>query len=174
MEEEKETLKGQVSGLREGQINRAGQPQPQSNEPDRNPQEKRLLQARSSIDEIVCESEKPSGFFSSEQNEQNDVHNVHHVHTSESTQELNNAELEKHVATVESIIERAKEDANGFVHVHHLIGWRRGRSGGGGLGGRCGLGALGGRGLHGGVLSWAVAGWTARSITASQWYINTQ
>ncbi len=120
MEEEKETLKGQVSGLREGQINRAGQPQPQSNEPDRNPQEKRLLQARSSIDEIVCESEKPSGFFSSEQNEQNDVHNVHHVHTSESTQELNNAELEKHVATVESIIERAKEDAGLYASTEFI------------------------------------------------------
>ena len=57
MEEEKETLKGQGSGLREGQS------QPQSNELDRNPQEKRLLQARSLIEEIVCEVEKPSGFF---------------------------------------------------------------------------------------------------------------
>ena len=64
MEEEKETLKGQGSGFREGQINRVGQSQPQSNEPDRNPQEKRLLQARSLIEEIVCEVEKPSGFFS--------------------------------------------------------------------------------------------------------------
>ena len=120
MEEEKETLKGQGSGFREGQINRVGQSQPQSNEPDRNPQEKRLLQARSLIEEIVCEVEKPSGFFSSEQNEQNDVHNVHHVHTSESTQELNNAELEKHVATVESIIERAKEDAGLYASTEFI------------------------------------------------------
>jgi hypothetical protein len=70
---------------------------------------------KSIIDEIVSEVEKPaatdSTFFLSSQNGLNHVHHVHHVHTSENTQEAEKAELEKHIATVESVIERAKENA---------------------------------------------------------------
>ncbi len=69
---------------------------------------------KSIIDEVRAEAENSaavdSTFFLSSQNERNDVHNVHHVHQQENTQEIDKIELEKHLATVESIIERAKEN----------------------------------------------------------------
>ncbi len=107
MEGKKETLKVQTPRFKEERINRSDQSQLQSNEPSEISQKERLSQAQSLIEEIVGEAENPaagdSTFFLSEQNGPNDVHYVHHVHASES-------ELETHIATVESIIERAKGD----------------------------------------------------------------
>ncbi|MBV5304438.1 MAG: hypothetical protein JZU70_09615 [Chlorobium sp.] len=87
-------------------------------------QEENLKNYRSIIDDVVSEAEKPAAkddtFFLSSSNEQKNVHHVHHVHRSESTQELKNAELEKHVATVDSIIERAKDNAGLYASAEFI------------------------------------------------------
>ena len=79
---------------------------------------------KSIIDEIVGEVEKlaatDSTFFLSSQNGPNDVHHVHHVHPSENTQEAEKAELEKHIATVESVIERAKENPGLYASTEFI------------------------------------------------------
>ena len=66
------------------------------------------------IDEVRAEAEKTaavdSTFFLSSQNERNDVQYVQYVQPPENAQELNNVELEKHIATVDSVIDRAKEN----------------------------------------------------------------
>ncbi|MCX6178154.1 MAG: hypothetical protein NT163_02085 [Chlorobiales bacterium] len=60
------------------------------------------------MDELRLEAEQPGEIISfPKQNKPNDVHHVHHVHTLESEQK----ELEKHIMTVESVIERAKVNA---------------------------------------------------------------
>jgi hypothetical protein len=79
---------------------------------------------KSIIDELKVEAAKPaaadSAFFLSNQNGQDNVHHVHHVHTLEKTQEADKAELEKHIATVESVIERAKKNAGLYASAEFI------------------------------------------------------
>jgi hypothetical protein len=76
------------------------------------------------IDELRVEAAKPaaadSAFFLSSQNERNDVQYVQYVQPPENAQELNNVELEKHIATVESVIERAKKDAGLYASAEFI------------------------------------------------------
>ncbi|MFZ4525662.1 MAG: hypothetical protein ACOYOE_08965 [Chlorobium sp.] len=76
------------------------------------------------IDELRVEAEKPaatdSTFFLSSQNERNDVHHVRNVHKPENTQEAEKVDLEKHVATVYGIIERAKENPGLYASAEFI------------------------------------------------------
>ena len=92
-------------------------------------QEEKLINARTNNTqpvtvEVTGELETPVAvnrtFFLPSQNEKNDVHDVHHVHTLEGTPKADKIELEKHVATVESIIERAKENAGLYASTEFI------------------------------------------------------
>jgi hypothetical protein len=76
------------------------------------------------IDELKIDAEMPaavdSTFFLSNQNGPNEVHHVHHVHQPENTQEADKVELEKHIVTVDSIIERAKENPGLYASMEFI------------------------------------------------------
>ena len=62
-------------------------------------------------DELRQEAEQTGdAYFPSECIEQNDVHHVHHVHKTENGQEVGKLDIEKQVATIKNVIERAKEN----------------------------------------------------------------
>jgi len=62
-------------------------------------------------DELRQEAEQTGdAYFPAECIEQNDVHHVHHVHKTENGQAAEKQDIEKQVATIKSVIERAKEN----------------------------------------------------------------
>ena len=62
-------------------------------------------------DELRQEAEQTGdAYFPSECIEQNKVHHVHHVHKTENGQEVGKLDIEKQVATIKNVIERAKEN----------------------------------------------------------------